>query len=126
MNLLKSMHDFDRVNVEMYGKVFGYVLNGMPCLLVEDLDMLKEILIKNFESFPDRPDFGEFNESDLRASFLIIKKGDDWRRIRNNITPAFTSGKMKRLIPVMKLCCNEFVEYLEKYAKDGSDIPLKE
>jgi len=126
MDMLTSINEFDKANVEKYGKVYGCVINGIPELVVQDLDILKDILIKNFEYFPDRAGCEKINKKDLRASFLTMKKGDDWRRIRHQITPAFTSGKMKKLIPVMKFCSDEFIKYLGKYAEDGTDIPLKD
>ena len=95
-------------------------------MLVQDLDVLKEVLIKHFDAFPDRHDFGMSAKDDLRKSVLTAKQGDDWRRIRHKITPAFTSGKMKRLLPAMHYCSNELIQQLEKYAEDNSDVPLKE
>ena len=126
LDLFKSIHEFDQKNIEKYGKTFGAIMNGVPDLVSQDLDVLKEVLIKNFDAFPDRYDMAKSTKSGLRESFLTVKQGDDWRRIRHRITPAFTSGKMKKLLPAMNHCSKELVNHLEQYAKSGNDVPLKE
>lgn len=62
----------------------------------------------------------------LRGNFLTIKEGDEWRKIRQRCTPAFTSGKMKKLLPSMNHCAEELCEFLEPFAAGGKDVPLKE
>jgi len=126
LEMLKSINEFDERNVKKYGKTFGTIINGVPDLLSQDLDFIKQIVIKNFDSFPDRPNISKSKLEDIRESFLTIKQGDDWRRIRHRITPAFTSGKMKKLLPAMNYCSNELVKYLDQYAKSGNDVPLKD
>lgn len=128
LDLLHSIHEFDQKQTEKYGKTFGTMMKGIPDLVTEDLDLIKEIVIKHFDAFPDR--FNLFtppkDPETIVTSLLTLKEGDDWRRIRHSITPAFTSGKMKKLIPTMHDCSQELVDYLDKFAKTGEDLPLKE
>ena len=126
LDMFKSIHEFDEQNVKKYGKMFGTILNGVPDLLSQDLDFIKQVAIKNFDSFPDRPNMSKSKLEDIRESFLTVKQGDDWRRIRHRITPAFTSGKMKKLLPAMNYCSTELIKYLDQYAQSGKDVPLKE
>jgi len=126
LEVFKSMHEFDKRNTEKYGKTFGTIMNGVPDIQSQDLDLIKEIVIKNFDSFPDRVNIARSKPDDIRGAFLTVKQGDDWRRIRHRITPAFTSGKMKKLLPAMNYCSNELVKYLDQYAKSGNDVPLKD
>ena len=47
-----------------YGNVFGlYLLGSIPTLVVADLEMLKQVYVKDFHSFRDRP-----------VSFVIYKR----------------------------------------------------
>lgn len=40
-----------------YGDVFGmYLLGSLPTLVISDLDMVKEVFVKKFQAFRDRPD----------------------------------------------------------------------
>ena len=62
----------------------------------------------------------------------ILKKilpwlsGEDWKRIRSIVSPTFTSGKMKRMFPMVGQCLDEFLNCLEGYAKDGKVVNIKE
>uniref|UniRef100_A0AC34QE93 Cytochrome P450 n=1 Tax=Panagrolaimus sp. JU765 TaxID=591449 RepID=A0AC34QE93_9BILA len=126
LQVFKSQHDFDRINTEKFGGTFGTIMLGTPALITNDLDFIQEVVIKHFDAFPDRLDVASNTKDDIRGNFLTRKKGDDWRRIRHRITPAFTSAKMKRLINVMNLCSKELVENLETFSKTGKDVPLKD
>lgn len=56
---------------------------------------------------------------------LFTSVNDDWRRIRAISSPAFTSGKMKRMFPLIGENCEEFSDILDTYAKDKKEIELK-
>ena len=49
---------------EKYGNVFGmYLFGSTPTLVVADLEMVKQVYVKDFHSFRDRP-----------VSFVIYKR----------------------------------------------------
>ena len=103
-------------------------MKGIPDLVTMDLDLIQKVLISEFDCFTDQANFVSPSQSknDLKNSMLNFQKGEDWRRIRRKITPAMTSAKMKNLIPAMNYCVKELVNYLEPFAKERTDIPLKE
>ena len=75
-------------------------------LVINDLQLAKRILIKDFEHFTDRTDLGNTtdieNEADrvFRQSFILLK-GDAWKTQRSIMTPVFTSGKLKLMFPLL-------------------------
>jgi len=36
-------------------------------------------------------------QNSLLRSMVSVVQGDDWRRVRNTITPAFTAAKLKKV-----------------------------
>src|SRR5436309_2034764 len=40
---------------KQYGRTFGYFEGGKPVLISSDLDLIKQVLIKDFDKFTDRP-----------------------------------------------------------------------
>ena len=57
---------------------------------------------------------------------LFNSTGDDWKRLRSIMSPTFTSGKMKKMYPMIKDCLNEFLDVLEPAAKNRENINLKD
>ncbi|CAG2178316.1 unnamed protein product, partial [Oppiella nova] len=53
-------------------------------------------------------------------------RGDDWRRLRHIISPAFTSGRMKRMYPSIRQCLRDFQTHLDAYAMDRRPVDVKE
>eukprot|EP00091_Calanus_sinicus_P011517 TRINITY_DN26055_c0_g1_i1.p1 TRINITY_DN26055_c0_g1~~TRINITY_DN26055_c0_g1_i1.p1 ORF type:complete len:144 (-),score=33.00 TRINITY_DN26055_c0_g1_i1:111-542(-) len=68
---------------KMFG-VYGHPDNG-DALVINDMDLAKRMLVKDFDHFVDRTEFGlKFNEKDesdmmLKHSFMM-QKGDDWKK----------------------------------------------
>jgi hypothetical protein len=77
----------------------GYYAFGTPTLLVNDLDVAKQIFIKDFDHFADRRDmtFSESNSGTNKYwnNMLLVLEGEKWRKMRSAISPVFTSGKLK-------------------------------
>ncbi|KAI5737458.1 hypothetical protein M8J76_013787 [Diaphorina citri] len=98
-----------------------------PVLVLADSEIIKHVLIKDFDVFTDRG-FFEANETDepvMRNLFGLT--GDEWRKMRNKMSPTFTSGKMKEMFPLMESCGRNVVSILTKYInKNNESIDVKE
>ena len=103
--------------LKKYGKVFAVCLGGRPSLVVADPELLKQILIKNFPNFRNRF-FFQFPDAPLNKN-VVHSQGDNWKRIRNILTPTFSAGKMKLMVPLIEKSCDTLVEKLEKMADSG-------
>ncbi|CAK5090985.1 unnamed protein product [Meloidogyne enterolobii] len=78
-----------------------YLLD-MNNLVTSDLDLIKQVFIKDFVHFPTRSGFPitqnkKIIQNSLLRSMVSVVQGDDWRRVRNTITPAFTAAKLKKV-----------------------------
>lgn len=76
-----------------YGGVF---LFKAAALLVVDPEFAKTIMVRDFAHFVDRGVFYNKRDDPLSANLFFLE-GDEWRRLRNVISPTFTSGKMKQM-----------------------------
>ncbi|XP_026686021.1 cytochrome P450 6a22-like, partial [Diaphorina citri] len=99
----------------------------IPVLVLADSEIIKHVLIKDFDVFTDRG-FFEANETDepiMRNLFGLT--GDEWRKMRNKMSPTFTSGKIKEMFPLMESCGRNVVSILTKYInKKNESIDVKE
>ena len=90
-----------------------------PILLIRDLELVKNILVKDFQNFMDR--IVSLNEEldPLTNRSLLVIKGQRWRHLRTNLSPVFTSAKIKKMFYLMDTCGKELFEYLDKATAEG-------
>lgn len=91
-------------------KVVGVYRMTTPCLLIRDLDIVKRVMIKDFDLFIDRG--VEFSKEGLGAN-LFHADGDTWQALRNRFTPLFTSGKLKNMLHLMLDRGDKFASYVD-------------
>ncbi|KAL8604082.1 hypothetical protein ACOMHN_024907 [Nucella lapillus] len=110
---------------EQYGKVYGmYTTNG-PALVISDLDMLREILVKQFQHFPNRISSSRLNMKPWKDGLTQLT-GDHWKHVRSTLSPTFSSGKMKRMMPGIQQVSMELKDHLNGKASQGEMFELKE
>ncbi|XP_075165471.1 putative cytochrome P450 6a14 [Haematobia irritans] len=76
-----------------------YIFVGKTAIIM-DVELVKHILIKDFSNFHDRGVFNNVRDDPL-TGHLVTLEGDQWRAMRNKLTPVFTSAKMKYMFPTM-------------------------
>uniref|UniRef100_A0A1Q3FIT7 Putative cytochrome p450 n=1 Tax=Culex tarsalis TaxID=7177 RepID=A0A1Q3FIT7_CULTA len=102
----------------------GFYLTMRPTLMVTDLELVKQILVKDFNSFRDRGMF--YNEQDDPVSaHLFAIDGEKWRFLRNKLSPTFTSGKIKYMFHTMQEIGEQFVQCFERYVERGESVDAK-
>lgn len=95
-----------------------------PVLLLRDPDLIKDVLIKDFNVFSDRGMY--FNEKDDLSQHLVNLPHDKWRPLRGKLSPVFTSGKLRDMFYLITTCSDHFEKYLEKIAQDGVPIEFRD
>uniref|UniRef100_A0A0K8TUM3 unspecific monooxygenase n=1 Tax=Epiphyas postvittana TaxID=65032 RepID=A0A0K8TUM3_EPIPO len=85
-------------------KAVGYFRSSAPEMLVRDPDIIKRLWTTDFQYFYsrglDETDKDHRNIEILRKN-LVVVEGDVWRLLRHSTTPAFTSGKLKAMFPLI-------------------------
>ncbi|XP_021930152.1 cytochrome P450 6j1-like [Zootermopsis nevadensis] len=106
-----------------YVGIFAF---DQPSLVIRDLEIVKNILVKDAQNFIDRKT--AFNErlDPFFGKTMFTLKGQRWRHIRVNLTPVFTSGKMKMMFYLVKNCAKELAQYLDRETAEGPVVEVKE
>jgi cytochrome P450 family 6 len=72
-------------------KLAGMYMITRPTIVAIDPELIKSILVKDFNLFPDRGMF--HNEvDDVFSAHLFSLEGEKWKFLRNKLSPTFTSG----------------------------------
>ncbi|XP_070208336.1 cytochrome P450 3A24-like [Littorina saxatilis] len=109
-----------------YGRVYGIYVGRQPMIVVSDLDILKEVMVKDFGHFTDRFNQTEGVMSEVVKKGVFFAGGVDWKRIRNIITPTFSAGKLKMMEHFINRCSVDLTENLEAIARRGGKVDVKE
>uniref|UniRef100_A0A1Y1MPH2 Cytochrome P450 n=1 Tax=Photinus pyralis TaxID=7054 RepID=A0A1Y1MPH2_PHOPY len=111
---VKDFHNSLKEKGQPYG---GYYFLMRPVLVVTDLELIKRILITDFEHFVDHPAY--INDDEPLSNHIFSLKGDRWKQLRAKLTPAFTSSKLKMMLGLFLKCCKDLeVEMDKKIIKD--------
>jgi cytochrome P450 family 6 len=96
----------------------GFYILHKPMLLLRDHDLIKHMMIKDFDVFPNRR-FGSGMERDMTGlnSILSIKQ-PKWRYLRTKLTPILTGQKLKNMMSLMVECGKSMLNYIEKLPTD--------
>lgn len=78
-----------------------YVINK-PGLVIREPELIKSVLIKDFNRFTNRYGRTDPHYDALGSSNLFFVRNPQWKEIRTKLTPVFTSGKMKQMYPLMQ------------------------
>lgn len=105
-------------------KYCGFYVMRDPRLIILDLELIKNILIKDFNHFVDRGIFHNEKDDPLSAHLFAIE-GDKWRTLRHKLTSTFTSGKMKMMFSTIAAYSNDLVGLVEESAKNDDGIDIK-
>ncbi|EFN61085.1 Cytochrome P450 9e2, partial [Camponotus floridanus] len=113
-------------NLNPDAKYVGFFDSMNPVVMIRDLDLIKSIAVKNFDSFVDHRGFVDEINDPLFGKNLFSLRGEKWGDVRNLLSPAFTSSKMKAMFKLMADCAVNFTEFLSKLPSDKSVMEMKD
>ncbi|XP_013112024.2 probable cytochrome P450 6a21 [Stomoxys calcitrans] len=120
-DIMQQYYDKFRGTGPFAGFYFGY----KPAAFILEPAVMKDILIKEFNNFTDRGFFHNEKDDPLSGQLFLVD-GHKWRRMRNKLSPTFTSGKMRFMFPIITQIGEEFIEVMDQMAKDNPEIEIKD
>ena len=103
----------------------GLFVGSTPLLVVNDPDLIKDVLIKDFPCFAERT-LSSVDEVEPLSVHLFRLDAPRWRPLRTRLTPVFTSGKLKEMFHLLLECSDHFESYLDKLVAKGEVIECRE
>ncbi|XP_037955456.1 cytochrome P450 6a9-like [Teleopsis dalmanni] len=107
------------------GPFAGFYWFQNPVLIILDTQLIKNILIKDFNKFTDRG-FYSNEKVDPLTGQLFLLDGQKWRSMRNKLSPTFTSGKMKFMFPTIIKVGEDFLNVLNELVDQNAKVDIKE
>lgn len=116
---LVPIHIMDEWQAE-FGDFYGYYIGMKPYVVVKDLDLIQQVLIRDFHKFVNRPAMG----IEIRPviNTLVGLRGQRWKEVRRVISPTFSARKMRKINSTINRCVDILVEVVDNHAESQSDI----
>ncbi|XP_017066143.1 probable cytochrome P450 6a14 [Drosophila eugracilis] len=135
MKGIGSKLHFREINQRIYDKFKGKAsFGGMYTFfrrtaMITDLDLIKQVMIKDFSYFQDRGTFNNTRDDPL-TGHLFSLEGEEWRSMRHKLSPVFTSGKMKHMTEVIVDVGHRLGDAMAKEVKeaqkDDGNVEIKD
>ncbi|XP_076657333.1 uncharacterized protein LOC143361644 [Halictus rubicundus] len=96
-------------------KYFGIIQFLRPTVVLKDPELIKDIAIKHFDHFTDHRNVLNEEQDPIFGSNLFSLTGNRWRKMRNTLSPFFTSSKMRFMYGLVSKCSHDFFDYLHHH-----------
>ncbi|XP_069161840.1 cytochrome P450 3A4-like [Procambarus clarkii] len=108
--------------IQEYGKVFGFYVGWKPTLVVADLDLIKQVLIKDFHNFSNRPAL--VVRAHPVVDTVVGLRDQRWKDVRAILAPTFSMVKMKHMAGIMNEKIDELNAIIGKKSATGKPVEL--
>merc|ERR1719323_1148319 len=108
----------------------GFHSFGRPSLLINDLDLAKQILITDFDQFTNRRPFEvkifHAQYDDIFRKLLVTAEGEEWKQIRSLLSPIYTSAKLRKISKFISESALDLVEHIRKRSASGEELNARD
>ncbi|XP_065339677.1 cytochrome P450 9e2-like [Cloeon dipterum] len=114
---------------ELYWGLKGHKFGGIfqmkrPMLVMMDPELIKDVMVKNFANFSDNVAIVSSKHDPMFAYNIFSMKGEQWKYARSKLAPAFATGKIRNVFPLIMEICDELKKHLQRRI-DSNDCEFK-
>lgn len=99
--------------------MIGAFYGTEPVLIVQDPELLKLVTTKDYYYFNGR-EVSAHTEKEVDTRNLFSTYGDKWKVLRQNLTPFFTSARMKNMFTILETYTRKFETLLDEVTEKSS------
>ena len=108
-----------------YGPTYICYYGIRPMIMTQDLEIIKSVMVKNFDCFVNRPYFPALLRR-ANVQDLSLLRGSQWRRVRRIVTPAFSTKKLKMMAPIIQECCKRLKNKMAAVSDTESSVNVSQ
>ena len=118
-----SIGDFVKQEYDKFKDLpmFGIYVSHTPILIINDAELIKDILIKDFSSFANRG-IRLFEKVEPLSPNLVNLEAARWRPMRAKQNKMFSSAKLKDMFPLLVNCADNLERILLEKITEVDDI----
>ena len=103
----------------------GIFARTTPILILKDPELIKDVLIKDFAKFPDRG-LKIHEKVEPLTQHLFNLESARWKPLRKELSPVFTSGKLKEMFYLLLESSDHLEKYLETVVSKNEPIECRD
>ncbi|XP_054163783.1 uncharacterized protein LOC128961559 [Oppia nitens] len=100
--------------------IFGFKQFGWNTIMCSNPDIIGQVFSKEFTSFTNRRSF-QTGGDPIMDNMLQNTRDDHWKRLRAVVSPTFSSGKLRKMRPLIDDCLHTLVTNLDKLSKESDE-----
>lgn len=110
-----------------HGPIVGFYFGGRPQVLITDLELIRNIMVKDFHIFSNKSQCvpGGIHPVPHLQNMLVWLRDNVWRNLRASVSPSFSSHKLNAMKPLMMTSIDELISELDFKAASGQEFNLK-
>ncbi|XP_075167036.1 cytochrome P450 6g1-like [Haematobia irritans] len=97
-----------------------------PSLLIRDPDLIKSILVRDFEYFRDRFRDMDLKSDPIGASGIFFTRYSLWKEVRSKLSPLFTTAKLKMMFGLIQNVAENMEQHLLKQTTRVQRVEMKD
>lgn len=101
---------------------FGFITFTAPSLMIKCPDLIKHILVRDFNHFQNRHVTFEEEMDDFSSNMIFFMKHPKWKIFRSKTTPVFSSKNLKSMYPQMQVVTKNFIDFINSRSKESIEI----
>ncbi|XP_047526640.1 cytochrome P450 6B2-like [Vanessa atalanta] len=106
-------------------KVVGNFCGNTPELIIRDPDIARDILNVDFAHFYLRGLGRDIKKEPLLQN-IFSADGDLWKLVRQRLTPAFTTAKLKGMFPLIVKCAEKLHDLGDDIVANGGECDVRD
>ncbi len=110
---------------KQYGKIYGFYDGVQPTLVISDLDLVRQVTIKQFHKFHSRRLF-PIRKKNAPDESMFFATGDKWKRLRTVVSPSFSAMKMKEMSPLINHSVDSLLELFDAKCTTGKPFDIND
>ncbi|XP_037815476.1 probable cytochrome P450 6a21 [Lucilia sericata] len=124
---LRKSHSMAEIFTQHYeqfkgtGPFSGFYFIHRAAVVVLDKQLMKNILIKDFNNFTNRGLYNNVKDDPLTGRLFLLD-GAEWKNMRNKLSPTFSSGKMKGMYELVLKQADQLIEVEQNPVMEIKDI----
>ncbi|KAF5284549.1 hypothetical protein FQA39_LY16999 [Lamprigera yunnana] len=103
----------------------GYYRIRKPGLVIRDPQMVKNILNRDFHIFHDNELIIDETVDPIGSRNPFVLKGEMWKTVKNQVTPCFTTKKLKSMYVLAEDAAKKLVDYINTSTDASSSDGLE-